>query len=148
MLGLGREPEETKVNFARWQEKVDEQTPSEYGHDMLGVYPAMDACTALSTLLQGLLDDNASNFLDVAKISQASVAKFIELNDAEEVGTEQLKEHVQNHELMEYEVAIQQAMLNFLEQQPAVNKALVSQLKMMLKDEGVSNLGLALDAEE
>ncbi|MBE93245.1 MAG: hypothetical protein CMF14_10190, partial [Idiomarina sp.] len=77
-----------------------------------------------------------------------SVAKFIELNDAEEVGTEQLKEHVQNHELMEYEVAIQQAMLNFLEQQPAVNKALVSQLKMMLKDEGVSNLGLALDAEE
>ena len=102
----------------------------------------------MSTLLQGLLDDNASNFLDVAKISQASVAKFIELNDAEEVGTEQLKEHVQTHELMEYEVAIQQAMINFLEQQPAVNRALVSQLKMMLNDEGVSNLGLALDAEE
>ena len=141
-------PKKTKVNFARWQEKVDEQTPSEYGHDMLGVYPAMDACTALSTLLQGLLDDNASNFLDVAKISQASVAKFIELNEAEEVGTEQLKEHVQNHELMEYEVAIQRAMINFLEQQPAVNRALVSQLKMMLNDEGVSNLGLALDAEE
>lgn len=141
-------PKKTKVNFGRWQEKVDEQTPSEHGHDMLGVYPAMDACTAISTLLQGLMDDNSVNFLDVAKISQASVAKFIELNDAEDVGTENLKEHVQNHELMEYEVAIQQAMLNFLEQQPAVNSALIKQLKMMLSDEGVSNLGLSLDAEE
>ena len=65
---------------------------------MLGVYPAMDACTAISILLQGLLDKNAGNLLDVAKVSQASVVKFIELNDAEHVPADELQQHVDEHE--------------------------------------------------
>jgi len=74
-----------KVNFSRWQEKVDEVTPSEHGHDMLGVYPAMDACTAISTLLQGLMDQNSADLVSVAKVSQASVAKFLELTEGAEM---------------------------------------------------------------
>ena len=140
-------PRQTKVNFGRWQEKVDEVTPSEHGHDMLGVYPAMDACTAISIMLQGLMDKNANNLLDVAKVSQASVVKFIELNDAEQVSASELQQHVEEHELYQYEIAMQQAMVDFLEGQPEVNAALIKQVRQMVQDEGVSNLGLQLEED-
>lgn len=134
-----------KVNYSRWQEKVDEVTPSEYGHDLLGVYPAMDACTAISTLLQGLMDKSSDNLLDVAKVSQASVVKFIELNEGESIASDALQQHVEEHELYQYEIAMQQAIVSFLEGQPKVTPALVKQLQQMVADEGVSNIGLQLD---
>ncbi|MGM0481589.1 MAG: YjaG family protein [Pseudomonadota bacterium] len=138
-------PTQSKVNYARWQDKVDEVTPSEYGHDMLGVYPAMDACTAISSMLQGLMDKTSDSLLDVAKVSQASVIKFIELNDAEQVAADDLQHYVEEHELYQYEIAMQQAMIDFLASQPQVSPALVKQVRQMVKDEGVSNLGLELD---
>ncbi|WP_404401117.1 YjaG family protein [Idiomarina seosinensis] len=138
-------PTPGKVNYARWQDKVDEVTPSEYGHDLLGVYPAMDACTAISSLLQGMMDKESQHLVDVAKVSQASVFKFIELNDAEQVAPEQLQQHVQEHELYQYELAMQQAMIDFLASQAQVSPALVKQVRQMVKDEGISNLGLELE---
>lgn len=140
-------PKQTKVNFARWQEKVDEVTPSEHGHDMLGVYPAMDACTALSILLQGLLDKNANNLLDVAKVSQGSVVKFIELNDAAELPADERQQYIDEHELYQYEIAMQQSMVQFLETQPEVNATLIKTVRQMVEEEGVSNLGLQLDED-
>lgn len=107
------QPKKVKVNFARWQEKVDDETPSEHGHDMLGVYPAMDACTAISTLLQGLMDNNSADFVSVAKVSQAGVAKFLELTEGAEMSAEQRRKLLREHELAVYEVEVQQAMLNF-----------------------------------
>jgi len=135
----------SKVNYSRWQEKVDDVTPSEYGHDMLGVYPAMDACTAISTMLQGLIDKAPDNLTDVAKVSEACVVKFIELNDAEQVPAAELQQYVAEHELYQYELAMQQAMINFLLSQPEVSPPLIKQVRMMVKDEGVSSLGLEID---
>ncbi|RUO81120.1 DUF416 domain-containing protein [Idiomarina tyrosinivorans] len=141
-------PRACKVNFSRWQEKVDDVTPSEHGHDMLGVYPAMDACTALSTLLQGLMDNNANALVDVAKVSQASVAKFIELTEGEHIDAEQLPQLLREHELTQYEIDIQLAIIDFLASQPQISQPVVSMVRQMVTDEGVSNVGLALDAEE
>ena len=73
------------------------------------------------------------------------MAKFIELNIADEVPAEQLREVVNQHELYQYEVEMQQAMLNYLEAQPTVTKALVNQLKQMVADEGISNIGLEVN---
>jgi len=142
------QPKKVKVNFARWQEKVDDETPSEHGHDMLGVYPAMDACTAISTLLQGLMDNNSADFVSVAKVSQAGVAKFLELTEGAEMSAEQRRKLLCEHELAVYEVEVQQAMLNFLEtlaaSQPQPSQALVQQVRQMVADEGVSNIGVSL----
>ncbi|MDT7526553.1 MULTISPECIES: YjaG family protein [Pseudidiomarina] len=142
------QPKKVKVNFARWQEKVDDETPSEHGHDMLGVYPAMDACTAISTLLQGLMDNNSADFVSVAKVSQAGVAKFLELTEGAEMSAEQRRKLLREHELAVYEVEVQQAMLNFLEtlaaSQPQPSQALVQQVRQMVADEGVSNIGVSL----
>lgn len=140
------QPKKTKVNFSRWQEKVDDVTPSEHGHDMLGVYPAMDACTALSTMLQGLMDQNGADLVSVAKVSQASVAKFLELTEGAEMDAEQREQLLKEHELVQYEIEVQNALLDFLEAMhasaPQPSQLLVRQLREMLNDEGVSNIGI------
>lgn len=137
-----------KVNFARWQEKVDDVTPSEYGHDLLGVYPAMDACTALSTMLQGFMDNNSADLVSVAKVSQASVAKFLELSEGADMSAAERKQLLQEHELVHYEVEVQQALLNYLEavasEQPHPTQQLVTQVREMVADEGISNIGVSL----
>lgn len=140
------QPKQSKVNFARWQEKVDDVTPSEYGHDLLGVYPAMDACTAISTLLQGLLDGSDAEMVSVAKISQGSVAKFIELTDGAELDAEQRQKLLKEHELALYEIEVQQAVVQFLESLAAAHpkpiQLVVQQLREMVADEGISNIGV------
>ena len=140
------QPHQVTVNFERWQEKVEDVAPSEYGHDMLGVYPAMDACTAISTLLQGLIDTNSKELVSVAKISQATIQKFLELTEGEHLSAEERQEMLREHELTTYEVAIQQALITFLESQygtqPKPGKQLVQQVRSMVEDEGISNLGV------
>ncbi|WP_417666140.1 YjaG family protein [Pseudidiomarina sp.] len=140
-----------KVNFARWQEKVDDVTPSEHGHDMLGVYPAMDACTAISTLLQGLLDQNSADLVSVAKVSQAGVAKFLELTEGAELDAQERRKLLREHALVQYEIEVQQAILNYLETVAAATdkptKELVSQVRAMVTDEGVSNIGVNMSDE-
>jgi uncharacterized protein YjaG (DUF416 family) len=139
-----------KANFERWQEKIDEHTPSEHGHDLLGVYPAMEACVAISTLLQGLLDKESKPLLDVAKVSQGSVAHFLELTEGAEMNAADREAMLREHELTEYEIAMQQAMVTFLQLHESVTPELVRQVRGMVADEGISNLGLTvgeLDAE-
>lgn len=141
-----------KVNFSRWQEKVDDVTPSEHGHDMLGVYPAMDACTAVSTLLQGLIDNSSAELVSVAKISQASVAKFLELTEGAELEPQERRKLLRDHELTQYEIEVQQAVLNYLETissaHPQPSKELVQQVRGMARDEGISNIGVSVEELE
>lgn len=138
-----------KVNFARWQEKVDEVTPSEHGHDMLGVYPAMDACTAISIMLQGLMDANGADLVSVAKVSQAGVAKFLELTEGADLDVEARRQLLREHELAVYEVEVQQALLDFLEAMQAQppSQLMVKQLQEMVVTEGITNIGMERDSE-
>lgn len=137
-----------KANFARWQEKVDEVTPTEHEHDVLGVFPAMEACTAISSMLQGLLDKESKPLLDVAKVSQGSVAHFLELTEGAEMAPEAREQMLREHELVEYEIAVQQAMVDFLAQQAEVDAPLVKEVRAMVAEEGISNLGLDIPAVE
>lgn len=140
-----------KVNFARWQEKIDEVTPSEHGHDLLGVYPAMDACTALSTMLQGFMDNNSADLVSVAKVSQASVAKFLELSEGADLTAEQRQHMLREHELAQYEIEVQQAMLDYLEmvarEQQQPTQQFIQQVRQMVADEGISNIGVSLNED-
>ena len=133
-----------KANFSRWQEKVDEVTPSEHEYDVLGVYPAMEACVAISTLLQGLIDKESKPLLDVAKVSQGSVAHFLELTEGAQLSAEDRAQLLREHELVEYEVAVQQAMVSFLSEHDEIDAELVREVRDQLREEGITSLGLDL----
>lgn len=131
-------------DWERWQEKLEAVTPSDSEFDMLGVYPAMEACTALSSLVQGIADKDSAPLLDVAKISQGSVAHYLELGEFAEVrDAGQRNTLIEEHELMTYERATQEAMVEFLSQSGDIDKALISDVRKIAREEGHSNLGLA-----
>ncbi|MCO4322190.1 YjaG family protein [Aliidiomarina quisquiliarum] len=131
------------ADWERWQEKIETVTPSEIEHDVLGVYPAIAACTALSSLAQGLADREAGPFLDVAKISQGSVAHYLELGECADINDAAARaEAIENHELMLYEEATQEAMVEYLERVGVVTKGLVRDVRQIAREEGHSNLGL------
>lgn len=131
------------ADWQRWQEKLEECTPNEHAFDVLGMFPAIAACTALSSLMQGIEDREGAPLLDVAKISQGSVAHFLELSEFADIDdSNERAAAIEQHPLTTYEQEVQQAMVAFLQDTAVIDKELVREVRAIARDEGVSNLGL------
>ena len=93
-----------KINFAKLSEELEAITPEISHYDIFGVYPAVDCATALDMMLSGISQQDAGEFINVAKISQASVARLIEHESIDDdITTEaELKKIVREHPLMQY----------------------------------------------
>lgn len=135
-----------KINFERLQEELELITPEVSHFDMFGVYPAVDAITALDTMLNGIREQDSSEFINVAKISQASVARLIEYQseDAEISSEAELKKLVREHELMEYEMDCLSELIALCGAISSFDREQIMQLKQWVKEQGVTNLGMEL----
>ena len=135
-----------KINFERIQEELELVTPEVTNFDMFGVYPAVDAITALDMMLNGIREQDSAEFIHVAKISQASVARLIEHQTEEaEVTTEaELKKIVRDHELMHYEMDCLADLLEICSQIKEFGRDDIKALKQWVTDQGVTNLGMEL----
>ena len=131
-----------KVNFERQLEKIEELFPSAEDFDFYGVYPAMDACQGLSTLLHGLLD--REHLLEaVIKVSQQSVKTVVDLEfaqGAEEVTNQNQKEN----EAVCEEWDVQWAIFRPLRETTERDIELIKDLRHELREEPVSNIGVAI----
>ncbi|MGB1030943.1 MAG: DUF416 family protein, partial [Pseudoalteromonas marina] len=74
-------------------------------YPMFGTYPAIDAATALLGLIHGLMAKDEHEFVSVAKISQATVARYVELL-IESEGLEPENKLVREHPYMQYEIEV------------------------------------------
>ena len=131
-----------KVNFERQLEKVEELFPSADDFESYGVYPAMDACQGLATLIHGLLD--REHMLEsVIKVSQQSVKTVAELEfaqGAEEVTNANQKEN----EAVCEEWDVQWAIFRPLRETTERDLELIKDLRHELREDPVSNIGVAL----
>ncbi|WP_194756109.1 YjaG family protein [Aliidiomarina indica] len=131
------------TDWQRWQEKLEEITPTEQEYDVLGVFPAIAACTGLSSLLQGIEEKDGASLLDVSKISQGAVSHYLELGEFSDIEDAGMRaKAIAEHPLSLYEIDIQQAMLTFLEETSHIDKALIREVRAIARDEGMSNLGI------
>jgi len=138
-----------KINFERLQDELELITPEVSHFDMFGVYPALDTITALDSMLNGISGQDSVEFVNVAKISQASVARLIEYSSEDlDISTEaELKKHVRDHELMAYEMECLTEIIDMVAQMPTFGREEIQQLKAWVKEQGVTNLGMELNAE-
>lgn len=87
----------------------------------------------------------------MAKVSQAGVAKFLELTEGAELDDEGRRQLVREHELAVYEIDVQQALLDFLEAMQRTEgkptQMMVRQLQEMVVTEGITNIGMERDSE-
>ncbi len=132
-----------KISFEKLTEKVEENTPDLNDFDMFGVYPAIDAATALLGVLNGLATKDEQDFINVSKISQASVAKYIEyeLTVKGEVADNQA---IREHPLMQYEVAVLGELIDEVAKQERISGDGLKALKAKALADGQSNLGIEI----
>ncbi|MFG0772303.1 YjaG family protein [Vibrio plantisponsor] len=131
-----------KVNFEHQLEKLEEIIPNSEDFDMYAVYPAIDACVALSTLLHGLLDRDYlfENMLEVSQISVTTVAQLEEAQTGEEITNENQKQN----EAVCAEWDVQWVIYRPLREAEGRDINLIKDLRQELRDEGVSNIGVTL----
>ncbi len=131
-----------KINFERQLEKLEELIPSSEEFDFYGVYPAIDACIALSTLLHGLLDRDYlfENMIKISELSVLTVARLEEAQGSEAITNSNQKDNP----AVCAEWDIQWAIFRPLKEAQERNIELIKDLRQELKEDGMSNIGLSV----
>ncbi len=134
-----------KINFAAQLAKLEEQTPNPESFDSFGVFPALDVCMALMSLLQAIQDKDSDGFANVGRLSANSVSYYIELTAAQtaEDNGELSPEDIKAHPLMQWERATQNELFDFLKFS-SESKKTCQHAKGLALEEGLSNLGIAI----
>ncbi len=139
---------QVKINFAVQIEKLEEVIPDVDDFDFVGVYPALDACMALGSLLQGMMDKDSKTIENVSILSQSSVSYYVGLDLAiEQQDQDEIivaEEDINQHPLMTWEYAMQKELLAHLTNNKE-NKQTCQELKQIALSEGLSNLGIEIE---
>lgn len=132
-----------KINYDAQFIKLEEQTPDPEKFDSFGVFPAIDACMALLSLLQLMQDKESDGAKSVSRLSENSVSYYCELEFAQVEEEGEQNDNISDHPLMQWEVATQQELFDFISSNPETKK--VCQLsKALVLEEGMSNLGIEI----
>lgn len=129
---------QNKFNAGVQLEKLEEVIPEVDDFDIFAVYPALDYCMALSSILQSFMKEHEHAAVTIAKLSQGSVEAYILAGSEETLSNDEIKQDP----LMQFEIETQQSLLAFVSENK-VSKELVKALRTDLLNENMSNLGLS-----
>jgi len=133
----------SKINLELLVDKIEPNVPEIEDFDMFGVYPAIDTGTALLSMLNGMMIEDELEFVNISKISQASVAKLIEY----QLGSENLSannEAIREHPLMKYEIEILSELIDYVENMGRISSDSIKGLKAKSVEDGQTNIGIEI----
>ncbi|MGB5143577.1 MAG: YjaG family protein [Shewanella indica] len=136
-----------KLNLELQMAKLEENTPEPAQFDAYGVYPAMDAAVALSSLLGALESKVEDDITNISKLSSGTVANYIEAIADPELDGEALDEFVFSHEVMQEERELQASLLEIIEENPQITADFVKALRKEIVMNGVSNIGISVQQD-
>lgn len=139
-----------KINFEKLSAELEAVTPEVNAFDIFGVYPAVDCATALDMMLSGIAQQDASEFINVAKISQATVARLIEHDSIDDdITTEaELKKIVREHPLMQYEMDCLAELIALVTPLKQFGREERQLLQNWVTEQGLTNLGMELSSSD
>ncbi|TKB55425.1 YjaG family protein [Ferrimonas aestuarii] len=132
-----------KLNYELQIEKLEGITPDPDEHDMYGVYPAMDAVVAVSTIFIAMQQKVEEDLINVSKLSSSTVTNYIEVTEMPELEGRALDDFIFAHEMMQEEKSIQGQLLEWVESEPNIDD--IKEMRREIRDAGVSNIGVSLD---
>ena len=133
-----------KINYEAQLAKLEPQIPEPESFDFFGVYPALDTCMAMVSLFHVMQDKTSEGCLNVSKLSESSVIKYTELMLSQDMDEALISdEHIESHPLMEWELATQQELFNYISFAQE-NKKSCLHAKSLVLEEGLSNLGIEI----
>ncbi|QIQ20295.1 YjaG family protein [Zophobihabitans entericus] len=130
-----------KINFDSQLEKFEDLIPAVSDFDVYSVYPAIDACQALSELMHAYLSgESAEHAIAVSEISLNTVAGY-EMTQAEREMTD---EELKILPAIIDELDIQWEIFRLLKEEEERNIELIKGLKEDLREANISNIGVFL----
>ena len=130
---------DAKVNFDSQLEMLEEAIPAADDYDMYGVYPAIDACVALSELIHSRLSgETLEHAIEVSKSSITTVA-MLEMTQA---GREMTDEELRLNPAVEQEWDIQWEIFRLLAECEERDIELIKGLRADLREAAESNIGI------
>ena len=153
-----------KINAEAQLLKLEAETPDPEAFDFFGVFPALDACMALTALWQLMQskpvkkgkvpEADLEDVKSISRLSHNSVSYYIELLLIDEMGdniaegTDEeaniiTEAQINAHPLMQWEKETQNELFDFL-QFAADDKRTCKLAKQMSLSEGLSNLGIEI----
>ena len=132
---------DAKVNFDSQLENLEEAIPAADDYDLYGVYPAIDACVALSELIHSRLSgETLEHAIEVSKTSITTVAMLEMTQQGREMTDEELRENP----AVEQEWDIQWEIFRLLAACEERDIELIKGLRADLREVGESNIGINL----
>jgi uncharacterized protein YjaG (DUF416 family) len=99
---------------------------------------------AMVSLFQIMQDKTSEGCMNVSKLSENSVVKYVELMLSQEMAEEAITdENIDSHPLMEWELATQQELFSYIRIAQENKKSCVH-AKSLVLEEGLSNLGIEI----
>lgn len=134
---------DAKVNFDSQLEKFEEAIPAADDYDLYGVYPAIDACVALSELMHSRLSgETLEHAIEVSKTSITTVAMLEMTQAGREMTDEELKTNPAVEQEWEFWTLIRAESPNLMDGRypnrrfpPMVFKTITIMLLMILKSQ-------------
>jgi len=143
--------QKVNINFDAQIAKLEEQVPDPQAFDFFGVYSALDASMAVMSLLQAMQDNEGKGFESISKLSANSVYFYVELLLEEEFSNaeddqlvEITQQHIDQHPLVEWELATQREFFDYLINAQESTKT-IKEIKKMACEQGLSNLGIEIN---
>lgn len=133
------------VNFETQMEKVDAVTPEPDNFDMYGVYPALDACVALITTLNQMVEASHQDARQTSQLAFQGIETYLELIADSELSDEELVRFINSHELIEIEQQFQDSLVDQLLGCTKPDNKVLDAIRSEAANEGVSNIGISND---
>ncbi|NKF49755.1 YjaG family protein [Shewanella sp. WXL01] len=139
-----------KFNLDVHLQRLEEIMPEPADFDVYGVYPALDAAVAVSTLLSAINAQAEEDIVNISKLSSSTVAHYIEAMSEQELEGQnlthkQLDDYVFAHPMMEQEKQLQGMLLDIIELEP-LNAEFIKGLRKDIIEADASNLGISSKA--
>lgn len=136
-----------KINVNAQLNKLEEQTPDPEAFDAFGVFPALDVCMAMMSLLQLIqsngTDKDHEDINSVSRLSYNSVSYYVELLLLDDGETDIQTNAINEHPLTVWEKETQYELFDFLKS-ATENKRSCQLAKEIVLSEGLSNLGIEI----
>ncbi|MEH6471395.1 MAG: YjaG family protein [Halopseudomonas sp.] len=130
------------VNFETQMEKVDAVIPEPDDFDMYGVYPALDACVALITTLNQMVEASHQDACQTSQLSWRCLETYLEVIADPELSDEELVRFINTHPLTEIEQQFQDSVIDQLLASSKADTALLDGIRDEARNDGVSNIGI------
>ncbi|MBS0850032.1 YjaG family protein [Citrobacter sp. JGM124] len=136
---------DAKVNFDTQLEKLEEAIPVADDYDLYGVYPAIDACVALSELIHSRLSGETLEHAIKVSLSSITTVAMLEMTQA---GREMTDEELRENPAVEEEWDIQWEIFRLLAASEERDLELIKGLRADLRESGISNIGIKFDQQD